>query len=132
VKTRARWWLIASVIVAASAPHRAEAFAGARQIIDQVKALADNSRLWMMIGDLLRDPDNALPAGLRVSIISVGQALPGVDTPHRAREMPDAPVPLGDQVPPEDVSARLIVHVQVVGALQHPDPVDRHEVRVVP
>ncbi len=29
-----------SVIVAASAPHRAEAFAGARQIIDQVKALA--------------------------------------------------------------------------------------------
>lgn len=30
----------ASVIVAASAPHRSEAFAGARQIIDQVKALA--------------------------------------------------------------------------------------------
>jgi len=30
----------ASVIVAASAPHRAEAFAGARQIIDEVKALA--------------------------------------------------------------------------------------------
>ncbi len=29
-----------SVIVAASAPHRAEAFAGARQIIDQVKAMA--------------------------------------------------------------------------------------------
>jgi MoaE-MoaD fusion protein len=29
-----------SVIVAASAPHRAEAFAGARQIIDRVKALA--------------------------------------------------------------------------------------------
>lgn len=30
----------ASVIVAASAPHRAEAFAGARQIIDEVKRLA--------------------------------------------------------------------------------------------
>ncbi len=43
--------------------------------LDQVKALADNSRLWMMIGDLLRDPDNALPVGLRASIISVGQAL---------------------------------------------------------
>ena len=43
--------------------------------MDQVKALADNSRLWMMIGDLLRDPANALPAGLRASIVSVGQAL---------------------------------------------------------
>ena len=30
----------ASVAVAASAPHRAEAFAGAREIIDQIKALA--------------------------------------------------------------------------------------------
>ena len=30
----------ASVLVAASAPHRAEAFAGAREIIDRVKALA--------------------------------------------------------------------------------------------
>jgi flagellar biosynthesis regulator FlaF len=29
----------------------------------------------MMIGDLLRDPANALPAGLRGSIVSVGQAL---------------------------------------------------------
>jgi len=43
--------------------------------LDKVKALADNSRLWMMIGDLLRDPENALPAALRVSIVSVGQAL---------------------------------------------------------
>jgi flagellar biosynthesis regulator FlaF len=43
--------------------------------LDQAKALADNSRLWMMIGDLLRDPLNALPAGLRGSIVSVGQAL---------------------------------------------------------
>jgi molybdopterin synthase catalytic subunit len=30
----------ASVIVAASAPHRAQAFAGAREIIDQIKAQA--------------------------------------------------------------------------------------------
>lgn len=43
--------------------------------MDQTKAVADNSRLWLMIGDLLRDPDNALPAGLRASIVSVGQAL---------------------------------------------------------
>ncbi len=43
--------------------------------IDQTKALADNSRLWLMVGDLLRDPDNALPAGLRASIVSVGQVL---------------------------------------------------------
>jgi flagellar biosynthesis activator protein FlaF len=43
--------------------------------LDQAKALADNSRLWMMVGDLLRDPDNALPAPLRASIVSVGQAL---------------------------------------------------------
>jgi len=43
--------------------------------LNQTKALADNSRLWMMIGDLLRDPANALPAGLRASIVSVGQAL---------------------------------------------------------
>jgi flagellar biosynthesis regulator FlaF len=43
--------------------------------LNQTKALADNSRLWMMIGDLLRDPDNALPAPLRASIVSVGQAL---------------------------------------------------------
>ncbi len=43
--------------------------------IDQVKALADNSRLWMMVGDLLQDPANALPAALRASIVSVGQAL---------------------------------------------------------
>ena len=43
--------------------------------LDQAKALADNSRLWMMIGDVLRDPDNALPTGLRASIVSIGQAL---------------------------------------------------------
>lgn len=43
--------------------------------MDQVKALADNSRLWMMLGDLLQDPANALPAALRASIVSVGQAL---------------------------------------------------------
>ena len=43
--------------------------------LDQVKALADNTRLWMMVGDLLRDPANALPEALRASVISVGQAV---------------------------------------------------------
>lgn len=43
--------------------------------MEQVKALADNTRLWMMVGNLLRDPANALPEALRASVISVGQAL---------------------------------------------------------
>ena len=43
--------------------------------IEQTKALADNTRLWMMIGDLLRDPANALPPSLRASVVSVGQAV---------------------------------------------------------
>ena len=43
--------------------------------MEQVKALSDNTRLWMMVGDLLRDPANALPEPLRASIISVGKAL---------------------------------------------------------
>ena len=43
--------------------------------MDQVKALADNTQLWVMVGNLLRDPDNALPEALRASIISVGKAL---------------------------------------------------------
>jgi flagellar protein FlaF len=40
--------------------------------IQQVRALADNRRLWMMVSDLLRDPGNALPESLRISILSVG------------------------------------------------------------
>lgn len=50
--------------------------------MDQVKAIADNTRLWMMVGDLLRDPENALPAALRASIVSVGKAL------HREMQQP--------------------------------------------
>jgi flagellar protein FlaF len=41
----------------------------------KTKALADNGRLWMTVIDLLRDPDNALPDGLRAAIISVGLAV---------------------------------------------------------
>jgi flagellar biosynthesis activator protein FlaF len=40
--------------------------------IQQVRALADNRRLWMMVSDLLRDPSNALPEPLKASILSVG------------------------------------------------------------
>lgn len=43
--------------------------------MDQVRALADNFRLWQMLGDLLRDPENTLPAGLRASMASVGHAV---------------------------------------------------------
>lgn len=50
--------------------------------MDQVKALADNTRLWMMVGNLLSDPDNALPAALRASMVSVGKAL------HREMRQP--------------------------------------------
>lgn len=44
-------------------------------LIPQVRALADNRRLWMAVIDLVRDPDNALPETLRASIISVGLAV---------------------------------------------------------
>lgn len=43
--------------------------------IQRVRALADNRRLWMTVNDLVRDPDNTLPAQLRASIVSVGLAV---------------------------------------------------------
>lgn len=39
------------------------------------KAVADDLRLWLAVGDLLRDPGNALPVPLRAAIVSVGQAV---------------------------------------------------------
>jgi flagellar biosynthesis activator protein FlaF len=53
--------------------------------IHQIRALADNRRLWMMVIDLMRDPGNALPEPLRASIVSVGL------TVHREmdKELPD-------------------------------------------
>jgi len=41
----------------------------------QGRAVADNIRLWLMLGDVLRDPANALPAELRAGIVSVGHAV---------------------------------------------------------
>jgi flagellar biosynthesis activator protein FlaF len=44
-------------------------------LIPQVRALADNRRLWTVVIDQLRDPANTLPDTLRASIISVGLAV---------------------------------------------------------
>jgi flagellar protein FlaF len=38
----------------------------------RVRALADNRRLWLTVNDLMRDPENAMPDGLRAAILSVG------------------------------------------------------------
>jgi flagellar biosynthesis regulator FlaF len=40
--------------------------------LTQVRALADNRRLWLAVNDLMRDPLNMLPLDLRASILSVG------------------------------------------------------------
>jgi flagellar protein FlaF len=40
--------------------------------LTQVRALADTVRLWNAVLDLVSDPENALPPGLRAGIISVG------------------------------------------------------------
>ena len=40
-----------------------------------VRAVADNFRLWLLVGDLLRDPANALPEPLRAQIVSVAHAV---------------------------------------------------------
>ncbi len=53
--------------------------------VQRVRALADNRRLWMAVGDLMRDPANALPIALRASIISVGMAIER----EMDREQPD-------------------------------------------
>lgn len=46
--------------------------AGGRQ---RVRALADNNMLWDTVIGLMLDPDNALPAELRATIVSVGLAV---------------------------------------------------------
>ena len=49
--------------------------ASTQGLIPQVKALADNRRLWTAVIDLVSDPTNSLPDNLRASIISVGLAV---------------------------------------------------------
>ena len=41
----------------------------------QVRAVADNRRLWTTVADLMRDPLSTLPANLRAQIISVSLAV---------------------------------------------------------
>jgi flagellar biosynthesis regulator FlaF len=41
----------------------------------QARALADNDRLWTLVLDLVRDPDNALPGPLRAALASVGRVV---------------------------------------------------------
>jgi flagellar protein FlaF len=43
--------------------------------ISRVRALADNRRLWLTVSNLMHDPDNAMPEGLRAAIISVGKSV---------------------------------------------------------
>jgi flagellar biosynthesis regulator FlaF len=43
--------------------------------MSRVRAVADNRLLWGTLGIVLRDPQNALPAPLRASLISVGMAV---------------------------------------------------------
>jgi flagellar biosynthesis activator protein FlaF len=43
-----------------------------KSLVHQTRALSDNRRLWAMVTDLMRDPNNQLPLPLRASIISVG------------------------------------------------------------
>jgi len=43
--------------------------------IGRVRALADNNRLWLSVMDLMRDPENGLPAPLRAALVSVGHTV---------------------------------------------------------
>lgn len=66
----------------------------------QVRALADNARLWTAVIDLMRDPENALPPGLRASIVSVGLAVQR----EMQRDSPDFDFLIGVN---EDIAAGL-------------------------
>ena len=43
--------------------------------VARARALADNERLWITLGDLLRDPDNKLPMPMRATLLSLGAAV---------------------------------------------------------
>lgn len=49
------------------------------------KALADNDRLWTSVMDLVRDPENRLPTGLRAAIVSVAMSVQR----EAAQDVPD-------------------------------------------
>ncbi len=68
---------------------------------DRVRAIADNRLLWSTVVISLKDPDNALPAELRGSIISIGLV---VERELNAKE-PDFPFLIGIN---EQLTAGLI------------------------
>jgi len=43
--------------------------------LPRVRAIADNRRLWIVVGDLMRDPSNPLPEDMRAAIVSIGLAV---------------------------------------------------------
>jgi flagellar biosynthesis regulator FlaF len=43
--------------------------------IDQIRALADNRRVWNMVGALVKDPENRLDAALRGTLVSITMAV---------------------------------------------------------
>ena len=47
----------------------------AAEPLSRAKALADNERLWITLGDVLRDPDNKLPLPLRATMLSIGASV---------------------------------------------------------
>ena len=49
--------------------------AGGAEPVQQVKAVADNRRLWMAVQAIITDPENALPMELRASIISISLSI---------------------------------------------------------
>ena len=42
---------------------------------DQVRAIADNQRLWLTVVGLVQDPANQLPASVRAALVSVGKSV---------------------------------------------------------
>ena len=43
--------------------------------VAHARAIADNTRLWSTVIDLMKDPENQLPSTLRASIVSVGMTV---------------------------------------------------------
>ena len=43
--------------------------------MEQIRAVAENRRIWLSVMGLMRDPGNQLPAELKASIISLGLAV---------------------------------------------------------
>jgi flagellar biosynthesis regulator FlaF len=42
---------------------------------DRACAIADNRRLWLLVSDLVLDPDNALPAPLKAGLASIARTV---------------------------------------------------------